>query len=197
MTERPRRAWLHDGSSISQCGEADLPTHTWPGRVARMHGVDLTSWGFGGQCHLDPLVARVMDAQRTDAISIKVGINIYGQASLGPRTFRSNAIAFVRLLREAHPTVPLAVISPIFSPVREATLNRAGLTLQMMRTDLASAVEALRTHGDQQVHYLDGLDLFGSADRECLPDFLHPDTEGYRRIAERFSARLGGILFGD
>lgn len=194
--ERSHRAWLHYGSSISQCGEADLPTHTWPGRVARTHGVDLTSWGFGGQCHLDPLVARVMGARRADAISIKVGINIYGQASLGPRTFRSNAIAFVRLLREAHPSVPLAVISPIFSPVREALVNRAGLTLQMMRADLATAVEALRAHGDDRVHYLDGLHLFGPTDRDCLPDFLHPDTEGYRRIAERFSARLGPVLFG-
>lgn len=189
------RRWLTHGSSISHGSGASGPFTTWPARVALERGIDLVNLGFGGQCHLDPLVARLIAGTPADAISIKAGINIYGQASLGPRTFRSNLIAFVRLVREGHPTTPLAVISPVFSPVRETVENRVGLTLQRMREEVAAAVATLREHGDAHLHHLDGLQLLGSDDRRHLPDFLHPDDGGYALIAERFIRHLAPALF--
>jgi lysophospholipase L1-like esterase len=41
---------------------------------------------------------------------------------------------------------------------------------------------------------VDGLELFGAADAGDLPDDLHPNPAGYRRMGERFAeilARLG------
>src|SRR5438105_8469529 len=43
---RDGRSWLHYGSSISHCNEADGPTETWPAIAARLAGVDLTRFGF-------------------------------------------------------------------------------------------------------------------------------------------------------
>lgn len=188
--------WITYGSSISQCNAADSPARTWPARVAHAVGAHLTCLGFGGQCHLDPLVARVIAKQPADVISLKVGINIYGQSSLGPRTFQSNLIAFVRLIREAHPTIPLAMISPIFSHDRETVLNKVDLNLQLMREHVAEAVTILRNHGDANLHHLSGLELLGPDDHARLPDFLHPDTAGYGLMAERFVAKMGSALFG-
>ncbi|MEY3691631.1 MAG: hypothetical protein RJB57_1287, partial [Actinomycetota bacterium] len=36
------------------------------------------------------------------------------------------------------------------------------------------------------IHYLDGLSLFGPDDAGDLPDLLHPNREGYARMGARF-----------
>ena len=40
------------------------------------------------------------------------------------------------------------------------------------------------------IRYLDGLSLFGEADAHLLPDDLHPNTEGYRLMGQRFHALM-------
>ncbi len=40
--------------------------------------------------------------------------------------------------------------------------------------------------GDTRLHVVDGLSLFGTDDVGDLPDGLHPNAAGYRRIGERF-----------
>jgi len=47
-------------------------------------------------------------------------------------------------------------------------------------------VEARRAEGDANLHVLDGLLLFGPDDVADLPDLLHPNPAGYRRMGERF-----------
>lgn len=185
--ERPR--WITYGSSITHCRTAASPTQTWPAIVARRAGLDLTCLGYGGQCHLDPLIALMIRDRPAELISLCVGINIYGGATLGPRTFRSNLIAFVQLLRERHPQTPLALISPIYSPPRESTANAVGLTLQGMREEVAAAVDILQAHGDRQVVYINGLELFGPELAQLLPDELHPSAEGYRLLGDNFLKR--------
>jgi lysophospholipase L1-like esterase len=182
--ERPR--WITYGSSISQCRTAASPTQTWPAIVARRAGLDLTCLGFGGQCHLDPLIALLIRDRPADLISLCMGINIYGGATLGPRTFRSNLIAFVQIVRERHPRTPLALISPIYSPPRESTPNAVGFTLQTMREEVAAAVDILRSHSDPHVTYINGLELFGPELAHLLPDELHPNAEGYRLLGHNF-----------
>ena len=52
--------------------------------MATAAGVELTSFGFGGQCQLDPFMGRVIRDQPADVVSLKVGINLVnaGQLSL-------------------------------------------------------------------------------------------------------------------
>lgn len=190
---RPR--WLTYGSSITQCGAAERPTQTWPAIVARGHGLNLTCLGYGGQCHLDSMLARMLRDLPADYLSMCVGINIYGAASLGPRAFRPAIIGFVQILREQHPETPLAVMSPIFSPPRETTKNAVGFTLQAMREEVAAAVEALRAHGDANIHYVDGLRIFGPDATDKLPDQLHPNAEGYQLMGHNFLREVAGPLF--
>ena len=181
---RPR--WIAYGSSITQCAAAESPTQTWPAIVARQRGLNLTCLGFGGQCHLDPMVARMIRDLPADLISMCVGINIHGQSSMSERTFRPAVIGFVQTVRDGHPDTPLVVMSPIYCRPRETTPNAAGIHLEGMRAQAAAAVDALRAHGDTNVHYVSGLDVFGPELAHLLPDELHPSAEGYKVLGRRF-----------
>lgn len=181
---RPR--WITYGSSITHCGSALSPSRTWPAIAARHFDWNLTCLGFGGQCHLDIAIARLIRDQPADRISICAGINIYGASTLGPRTFVSNLKGTVELIREKHPETPLLLISPIFSSFRETTVNALGWTLADYRQAVGEVAALVRGLGDRHLHYLDGLDLFGEDCASLLPDELHPSGEGYVRMGENF-----------
>ena len=208
-----RRRWAHYGSSISHCIEAHGPTEVWPAVAARLGDVELQQFGFAGQCHLDQFVARTIAAQPVDLISLKIGINVINGDSLKERTFPPAVHGFLDTLREAHPETPILVVSPIICPMAEdhpgptipdgqggfrivsggpPELRAMSLTLARTRTIIAEVIAGRRERGDHNLHYLDGLELFGEADAPTLPDGLHPDGDGYVRIGERFAAHAFG-----
>ena len=191
---RPR--WTTYGSSITQARQAGNPTACWPMRAARGLGLELTNCGFAGECHLDPLVAEHIAGVPADLISLCLGINVYGRASIGPRSFVPAVLGFVAAIRRRQPDVPVVVVSPIFSPDREATPNAVGHTLQGMRSDLRRAVDLLRDHGDARVRYVDGLDVFGPEHAGRMPDGLHPDHEAQAILADNVSRLVLGENFG-
>jgi len=204
-----RRRWLHYGSSISQCSEATSPARIWPAIAARRAGLHLIPLGLGGSCHLDPYVARYIRDLSADVISLKLGINVVNLASFKERTFVPAVHGFLDTLRDGHPRTPIVVVSPIFCPSAEdrpgptdlrggrfvavgdpAEVARGALTLRRIRDLLAAAVAVRRERGDANLHYLDGLELFGKEDAHDLPDDLHPNGVGYERIGERFYERV-------
>ena len=206
---RPR--WVHYGSSISHCMEAEEPAKTWPAVAARLAGVALRNLGFGGQCHLDQFVARtIRDLDDVDVLSIKTGINIVNMDSMRERVFTPALHGFLDTIRERKPDLPIVVISPIYCPGAETrpgptvpdgrgkfvTIDgfeqfRAGcLSLERIREIIGTVVESRRAAGDSRLHYVDGLSLFGTDDRHDLPDDLHPNPAGYQRMGERFAPVL-------
>ncbi|MEO3805529.1 GDSL-type esterase/lipase family protein [Nonomuraea sp. B1E8] len=212
-----RRVWLHHGSSISHGSNAAHPTATWPALAAARGEAELVNLGFGGSALLDPFTARAMRDTPADLISVKLGINVVNGDVMRLRAFTPAVHGFLDTIREGHPTTPLLVVSPILCPVQEDTpgplapdydgvtlrfkatgdpAERAAgrLTLNVVRDELAQIVEQ-RTADDPNLHYLDGRALYGESDYAefPLPDEIHPDPAGHRRIGENF-ARL---VFGD
>ena len=114
-----RRRWVHYGSSISHCMDVDRPLDAWPPMVARQLGLELTDFGLAGQCQLDPFMGRVIRDTEADVISLKVGINLVNHASMTERTFAPALHGFIDTIREAHPTTPLVIVSPIACPMVE------------------------------------------------------------------------------
>ena len=192
-----RRRWVHYGSSISQCLDAEDPREVWPVAVARRLGLDLVNLGLAGQAHLDPFVARAIRDTAPDVITLKVGVNIVGGATMKARTLRAAMHGFLDTLREGLPTTPVTVISPVFCPDLEAApfapdsregaipARDAPLTMPTARAVLREVV-AVRSSDDRQLAYLDGTRLLDAADAGLFPDRIHPSPAGYRRMAERF-----------
>lgn len=208
-TSAPR--WVHHGSSISHCHAAERPTETWPVVAARLAGAEVVNLGFGGEAQLDPFTARSIRALSADLISLKLGINLVNHDTFRGRGFIPAVHGFLDTIREGHPDTPLLVVSPILCPAVEdrpgptvadpertdlwfisttdpAELNLDRLSLGLIR-DLLEQIVAQRSAGDPNLFYLDGRELFGADDLADLPDNLHPNAAGYRRMGERF-ARL-------
>ncbi len=203
-----RRRWVHYGSSISHCMEAEHPTGTWPAVAARSADVDLYSLGLAGQCQLDQFAARTIRDLPADLISLKLGINVVNADTMRERAFVPAVHGLLDTIRDGHPDVPIVVISPIICPAAEEhpgpTLPNAegrfdvvdrpdelvpgALSLVRIRELLATVVEQRRGAGDTNLHHLHGHELFGADDIADLPDGLHPNTAGYRRMGERFAA---------
>lgn len=187
-----RKRWTTYGSSITQSAAAASPSMTWPAIVSRERGLNLTCLGFSGQCHLDPLVARIIRDRDADYISICAGVNIQGGSTLNARTFPAMLAGFIRIIREKHERTPVVVVSPVYAPQRdrENTPNAVGLCMKDMRTHVRAVVDALQRCGDEHLAYVDGLDVFGPELAEYLPDGLHPDAEGYKRLARNFMDKV-------
>ena len=190
---RPR--WVTYGSSITHCRTAESPSLTWPAIAARSHGLNLTCLGYGGNCHLEPMIARMIRELPADFLSMKVGINIYGSGSLSPRTFQSAIIGFVQIVREKHADTPFVVISSIYSPPRETAKNAVDFTLEDMRQEVGEAVETMKSRGDANLHYVNGMELFGQDLAYLLPDDLHPDEEGYKIMGQNFVDKVASKYF--
>lgn len=187
-----RPKWFTYGSSITQCGAAHSPSRTWPATAARACDLNLTCMGFGGQCHLDSMVARLIRDRDVDLLTMKLGINVMGAASLSPRTFRGAVIGFTQIIREKHPTMPIGIISPIISPPREASPNAVGFTLEMMRDELIDVVDRIRqVTGDEELYYFNGLEMFGEElVDDYLPDNLHPNGDGYEIMGDNAATNV-------
>ncbi|MER8096796.1 GDSL-type esterase/lipase family protein [Streptomyces goshikiensis] len=206
-----RRVWLHHGSSISHGSNATFPSAIWPALAASAGGVDLINLGFGGSAMVDPFTARAMRDTPADLISVKLGINVVNGDTMRLRTFVPAIHGFLDTIREGHPTTPLLLVSPVLCPTHENTPGplmpdlssgtlqfkatgdpaetAAGrLTLTIVRDVLADIVEQ-RSAEDPNLHYLDGLDLYGESDHDefPLPDSIHPSPEGHLRIGENFT----------
>jgi lysophospholipase L1-like esterase len=217
LPDDARKVWVHHGSSISHGSNADHPTSIWPVVAARQADLALVNLGFGGSALLDPFMARVIRDQPADLISVKIGINLVNLDLMRLRAFGPAVHGFLDTIRDGHPATPLVVMSPLHCPIHEETPGpgavdpaalaegrmafcatgapderRAGkLTLTVIRDALRHIV-AQRARTDPHLRYVDGLTLYGERDYAelPLPDRLHPDGAGQRRIGERFAAWL-------
>lgn len=209
-TPQSKKQWVHYGSSISQCAETERPLDVWSVHASRLLGLDIRNLGLAGEAHLDGFVARTIAHTSADFISLKLGINVVNGDSMRERTFIPAVHNFLDTIREQKPTTPILVISPIYCPFHEVNpgptlIGDSGLT-SMERPQVLSAgalnlpkireilEQIVFERGDENLYYMNGLELFDKGDLHLMPDSLHPDSTGYRLMGERFAQLKGEFL---
>lgn len=201
-----KKKWVHYGSSISHCIEAIRPMDIWPVRAAQIMNLDLINFGFAGECQLDGFAARSIAHMPADLITLKVGINLVNADSMRERAFIPAVHSFLDTIREKHPTTPILVISPIWCPFHERTsgpimIDGALLFAKERPAEFAAGalhlerireilIDAVSKRNDNNLHYMNGLELMNEKDVDLMPDKLHPNSEGYRLMGERFAKKL-------
>lgn len=209
-TQSENKKWVHYGSSISQCAETERPLDIWSVHASRLLGLDIRNLGLAGEAHLDGFVARTIADLPADFISLKLGINVVNGDSMRERTFIPAVHNFLDTIREKKPTTPLLVISPIICPFHEVNpgptlIGDSGLTSMERPHALAAGalnLPKIRTilerivneRDDQNLYFLNGLELFNENDLHLMPDLLHPNSEGYRLMGDRFAALRGQFI---
>ncbi|GAT74985.1 hypothetical protein MHM582_3494 [Microbacterium sp. HM58-2] len=200
-TAGPR--WVHHGSSVSHGHEADGPLGPWPQRAARYLAADLLDLSFAGNAMLDPFVADLIAEQPADLITLKVGINIVGNAAMRRRTLIPALHGFIDRIRDRQPETPVVLFTAVACPAHEHAPgptqvdvdgrihaharpdDPAALTLDASRAAIRHVVAARRP-SDPQLHLVEGSALLSEADADLLADGVHPTDAGHRMMAERF-----------
>ncbi|WP_052396902.1 GDSL-type esterase/lipase family protein [Streptomyces sp. NRRL F-5123] len=193
--ERPGPRWVAYGSSLTHSMFAAGPSETWAALTAARRGWRLHNLGFAGEAHLDPVVARTIRGLPADLISVELGINVYLRESFSPRSWGPAVCGFVETVRDGHPDLPLAVITPLASPTRERVPNKVGLTLEQVRDHTVAAVRVLEGLGDRNLHIVDGLSVVPVDEAgDHFADGLHPTADGEHVLAARIGPALEGLL---
>ncbi len=193
-----RPMWVTWGSSLTHCVRAGSAARVWPGTVARTHDLNLVNLGFGGQCHLDPMIAMHIRDLPASFISLKLGINMIGGGSVNARTYPALIVGAVQIIREKHPHTPLLLVSPYACPPRESTPNAVGYTLEGMRRDMQDVHRRCVEGGDRNLYYVSGYTLFTAEDIEehAPDDKCHAGAAGIDLQAERFIKHAMPLLLG-
>lgn len=168
------------GTSITQGGCATRPGMAYPNLLSRYLPYEFINLGFSGNGKGEPEVARTIAGIANPAMFV-----LDYEANVGTAEQMAETVpAFIRILRERHPEVPILVVSKI----RNAGDRFYEERLQMLRDRRnvqQSIVERLRKEGDANVHFLDGGTLLGEEDaEECTVDGVHPTDLGFLRMAQ-------------
>jgi len=198
--------WVHHGSSISHGGDAADARGTWPAQAGRALGVEWTNLGFGGNALIDPPTARAIGRIPVDILTLKFGINIVTGDAMRGRVFVPALHGFLDTVRDAHPDVPIVLMSALSCPAFEELpgprrLDAEGRLTGTVRTgedrrdalslsDTRARVEEVFTAraDDLALFLMDGRELLGPDDTAHLYDGVHPDPAGYNLVASRFVA---------
>jgi len=183
----PQRRWLCYGDSIAEGWLATGPAGAWPARVGREWELDVVNLGYAGAARGELASAEEIAALPADVISISHGTNCWTRTPHDAALFRAGLAAFLAIVRQRHPALPIVAVSPVLRADAETTCNRLGATLADLRDAFEAEVRARIGDGDARLSLVPGLPLLPA---ERFADGIHPDDLGHAQLA----AALGPLI---
>ena len=81
-------------------------------------------------------------------------------------------------------------MSPFNCEERERIPNLVGFTMPDIRDEIEKVFKALSENGDNNLYYVNGLDLLNVEHRNLFPDGKHPNSNGYATISQNIEPFL-------
>ena len=172
--------WLSYGDAITQGWLASAPAASWPTVTARKMGLDLCNFGYSGSACGETTAAAMLADCPADLVTIAFGLNNWSRVPHTPGLVAEKIRAFIGLVRDGHPEIPVIVLSPLLRPDAEMTPNRLDATLADLRVAMEDAVRLQIAAGDVRLQLVQGGSVLGPND---LADNVYPNDEGHKRIA--------------
>ena len=172
--------WVVYGDSVAEGCIASAPALAWPAIAGREHDLDVVNLGYAGAARGEVASAEQVAELDADLITVCHGTNCWTRTPHSVGLFREGVEAFLTILRQAHPTTPIQVVSPVVRPDAEQQPNRLHATLADLRASMEEVVEQRISDGDERLQLVRGLELIRA---EHLGDGIHPDDAGHARMA--------------
>ena len=125
--KQPR--WIAYGDSITEGWSASSPARCWLAIAGRERAMDTVNLGFAGSARGEIVLAQQIAALDADVITVAYGTNCWATIPHSAAMVRANTVAFLRIIRAAHPHIPVLVVSPLIRPDAEQRPNALGATL--------------------------------------------------------------------
>lgn len=181
---RPPRRMLCAGDSITQGMSSLRPSSAYPVCLARALDAELLNLGVGGAVFDAESVERA-DAFDPQLITVAYGTNDWGSAQ-SVQGIRRNCAAYLERIRYSFPKAPVWVISPIWrADIQEP--KTCGTFAEMV----TAIRDAVTERGD--MHYVDGLPLVPHLSEFFGDQTVHPNDEGFLRMAKNLLAHIPGF----
>ena len=161
---------------------------TYPAAVARRLNLDFVNLGFGGAGKAEPAVVGLVNQLDACCYMFDLGKS-YGPAT--PERF----CHMLDTIRASHPEAPIFCVTPIYS-TKEETVPTLKKRSEDLRSMMRQAAMDRRQAGDKLMFVVEGLDLFGEADKALFHDPLHPNDAGNELVAERLAPLLAKAVLG-
>lgn len=179
------------GTSITQGGVSPRPGHAYTNRIARAINREVLNLGFCGSGTMELSVAKHIAKIDTALFIIDCDWNM-GGAEIAAR-----AVPLAQYLRQnGHPKTPIVFAEGSDWPAHWISNASIGQGVAAKRAALESAVANLTSGGDNNVHLVQGHELYGddAAAQAATYNNVHPTDLGHWRIAEFYSKFLPPLL---
>jgi len=176
------------GSSVLQGSGAAHPSRTYPAEVARRLNLDYVNLGFGGAGKAEPEVVALVNQLDACCYLFDLGKS-YGAPT--PERY----CRMLDTIRAAHPEAPIFCVTPIYS-TKEENQPAYKQRSEALRSLMRDAAMARRQAGDKHLFVVEGLELFGPADKAEFADALHPNDAGNELMAQRLAPLIEKAVLG-
>lgn len=175
------------GTSILQGGCANRPGMAFTNIIARRLNRETINLGFSGNAFLDMEIAQLMASVKNPAVYV---FDYVPNAS--PKMIKENGEAFFRVIRDAHPDVPIIFVEdPIFPHSRlDKDMHEEVTTKNIEQKAL---YERLKKQGEKKIYYLPAEGMIGD-DYEATVDGCHFTDLGMMRYTEHMMPVLKKAL---
>lgn len=183
------------GTSIQQGGCASRPGMCHTNRMSRMLNRPFINQAYSGSGRGEPVMARLLAQIEDPAMYV---LDYTANAQL--EGVRNTLAEFIRILREKHPVTPILMVSSYPYPAELDAARETGKPTEW-RTALTEVyrkqLEKSRSEGDENIYFLDGMDLLGEDPDECTVDGCHATDLGFYRISNAMAPVIRRILEGE
>lgn len=143
------------GTSILQGGCATRPGMAFTNIMSRRLDREVINLGFSGNAHLDPEVARWM------AAAPDPGVFVLDEApNCTAKRIEEKGEAFFRILRDAHPDVPVVFVDMTPYPYR-AFDKECDKSLSEVSAAQRALYERLKKAGEKRIYFVSGDKMLG------------------------------------
>ena len=165
------------GTSILQGGCANRPGMAFTNIISRVLDREVVNLGFSGNARLDYEIAELMTQVKDPAVFVLDNVPNCGHELIDERQEK-----FFRILRDAHPEVPVVFIeNPNFPYIPFD--KEAAADISARNASMKAVFDKLKKAGEKKIYYIKGDKMLGD-DSEATVDGCHFTDLGMVRYTE-------------